>query len=193
MNYKLATTGLILCIVYLVAFYILKFFYPDILLQAVTTPELVRLGELLSSSFIGEYIVGTITSFVTYYLFASACSGRFSKSAVEWISIVLAIVISWVVLKLLPELYVHTTTSLMFLLGWICKGKLMNATITFVLHGYLSQFLTAIKGFETIIIYMNALSGLLFSLEAFVWLLLLSIIFYIKEGNYEHLCSTIYQ
>ena len=49
MNYKVAKTMLILCIVYLVGFYILKFAFPELLIQAITSPTLLRLGEFMNS------------------------------------------------------------------------------------------------------------------------------------------------
>jgi hypothetical protein len=71
----------------------------------------------------------------------------------------------------------------MLLSAVVAKGNLKYATISFVLHGYLSQFLLSIRGFETITLYFNAISGFLINLEGFVWLALLAIMFYLKENN----------
>lgn len=181
MNYKVAKTGLILCIVYLVAFYILKFFYPDILLQAITSPTLIRLGEFMNEYTFAMEIIKVSASFLTYYLFVCACSGKFKLSWIELLYVIIGTLVAKLCILFLPNLYTHTSISVMLILSLLCKGKLLNTTLSFVIHGYLSQFLTSIRGFETIIVYVNSISGLLFNLEAYVWLILLAIIFYFKE------------
>jgi hypothetical protein len=79
----------------------------------------------------------------------------------------------------------------MFVASYISKGKFSYTVISFAIHGYLSQFLLSIRGFETMIIKISelgALSVFVLGMEMFVWLILLSIIFYLKENKYE-LCS----
>ena len=49
MNIKIAKTMLILCIVYIVAFYILKFIFPEQLLLVVTDPNILKVGQFLES------------------------------------------------------------------------------------------------------------------------------------------------
>jgi hypothetical protein len=71
----------------------------------------------------------------------------------------------------------------MLLSAVVAKGNLKYATISFVLHGYLSQFLFTIKGFETVVMFVNPLSGFVFSTESNFWLILLALIFYFKENN----------
>lgn len=45
MNYKIAKTMLVLCVVYLIGFYILKFIFPELLLLSITSPIMIRLGD----------------------------------------------------------------------------------------------------------------------------------------------------
>ena len=196
MNYKIAKTMLVLCVVYLIGFYILKFIFPELLLQTITSPAMLKLGDFLNSWVGFGYIVRYICNFISFYLFACASSGKFKFNKWQFLTIVLAVVVNNIVSEFFPELYTHTSISLMFVIAFICGGKLISATISFVLHGYLSQFLLSIRGFETILQNfgrLSVLSGLLFSFEAYVWLLLLAIIFYIKERKNERLCTPVYQ
>jgi hypothetical protein len=124
-----------------------------------------------------------LSSALAFYLFACAGSGRFKFNKIEIITLSAIIIVNNLVYYFIPSLYTHTCTSLMFLSALVVKGKLNYATISFVLHGYLTQFLTTIRGFETVIIYINPISGFILSTEANVWLLLLAIIFYFKENN----------
>ena len=183
MNYRIAKTMLGLCILYLVGFYILKFAFPEILIQTITHPTLLRLGEFIKLWIGFEYIIQLLTSFLTFYLFACASSGKFKYSKRQLVILSIIVVACNLVFYLLPEIYTHTTISAMFILACAVNGKLQYTTISFVIHGYLSQFLLAIRGFETIVTRLTAVSGILLTSEVFVWLSLLSLIFYMKENK----------
>ena len=183
MNYRIAKTMLILCVVYLIGLYILKFIFPELLLQTITSPTILRLGEMMSRYKILEHALKLLSSFLTYYLFVCASSGRFKRTWLEMFYIVLGVAICKVVVEFLPDLYTHTSISVMFILALLCKGNLKKTAIAFVLHGYCSQFLFLIRGFETVVIYVNSISGFLINIEGLFWLALLGIIFYIKENK----------
>ena len=192
MNKKIAKTLLILCSIYIVAFYVIKLIFPDILLQEITDPNILKLGEFIQNHIVITYIYYILSTYLTFYLFVSASKGNFKLKWQELLYILGGTAICILVSKLKPDLYVHTSTSVMFLLAWICKGKLSYSTISFVVHGFLSQFLTSIRGFETIITQINIASGIVLSFECWVWLLMLGLLFYLREKKNEH-SSTIYQ
>lgn len=193
MNYKIAKTMLGLCIGYLAVFYVLKFFFPELLIQVIASPTLIRLGEFISIWVGFEYIVMSITLYITYYLFACASSGKFKFNWKFHLIIGIAIVISHIFADFLPELYTHTTTSIMLILSILAKGNIKYTTITFVIHGYLSQFLASIRGFETVFVHINAISGILLNLEVDVWLILLATIFYFKENKNGKICTPLFE
>ena len=184
MNYKIAKTMLVLCGIYLIAFYILKFFFPEMLLQVITSPTLLRLGEVISTWKGFEVIFNLIGTFITLYLFASASSGNLKKSVKEIFIIVIGVVLTALIYYFATSLYTHSVTAIMFIVAWICKGNLKYATISFTIHGYLSQFLLSIRGFETILVKITDnifLGGYVLSPEMYVWLILLSLLFHFKE------------
>ena len=187
MNYKIAKTMLVLCGVYLIAFYILKFIFPEMLLQVITSPTMLRLGEVISTWKGFEFIFNIIGVSITFYLFACASSGKYLYNKSEIIYITSAIFISVLIYYLLPQLYTHTSTCCLFIMSVLIKGKFSYSVISFTIHGFLSQFLLEIRGFETIITTISGsffLSGYVLSLEMYIWLILLSIIFYFKEKKY---------
>lgn len=181
MNYKIAKTMLVLCVVYLIGFYILKFIFPELLLQTITSPTVLRLGKFVDSNKFTYHLLRIITAYLTYFLFVCACTGRPAFKLKDQIYILCGVAVAKVVLEFMPELYTHTSISIMLLLSLLCGGNLFRTTITFVLHGFLSQFLASIRGIETVFIHINSMSGLLLNLEAYVWLISLAIIFYFKE------------
>ena len=181
MNYKVAKTMLGLCIGYLAVFYVLKFFFPQLLIQTISSPTLIRLGEFINSWVGFGYIFRSISCFITLYLFVCASKADIVKGKMDLIFITVAVVILNLSNIFLPSLDVHTSTCCMLALSLICKGKFKNTVITFVIHGYSSQLLFAIKGFDSCIIYLTALSSLLLSAEGYVWLIALASYFYLKE------------
>lgn len=182
---------LVLCIIYIVGFYILKFIFPNTLLLVVTDPTILKFGQFVESWTGYLHIYYFLTTFVTFYLFVSASRGSFKLRWLDLLYIMIAVVINRLVTELCPQFMVHTSTSLMFLLAWLCKGKLSYSVITFVTHGFLSQFLFSIRGFETIIMSMNVASSMLLGIEGYVWLALFGILFYLKEKKNGKCITTI--
>lgn len=191
MNIKIAKTMLTLCIAYMVTFYIFKFIFPEYLLLAITDTNVLKVGAFIQSSQVYMEIYYALTRFLTYYLFVSASKGSFKLKWYQLIYIVVAVLLDGLVATLLPEMAVHTSTSLMLLTALLCKGKFSYAVITFIIHGFLSQFLFSIRGFETIVFNTNVASYFVLSVECFVWLSILGIIFYLKEKQHGKSSSTI--
>lgn len=188
---KTAKTLLILSIVYMIGFYILKFIFPEYLLLVVTNPTILSFGEFINSWKGYEYILTTITTLITFYLFSCASTGKFKRSVLEFVVIVLSALINKVVILFLPELSVHTSTSLMFLIAFVCKGKIQYTAPAFIVYGYISQFILSIRGFETVMQYMTPVSGVIIGLECWVILLIFSYIHNIKENKNGRICTTI--
>lgn len=189
MNLKIAKTLLVLSILYIVGFYVIKFIFPDFLLLQITDPNILNFGRFVESNKIFLFAYYGITGFITFYLFLSASRGSFKINLKDLIIIILCNIVNILVTTFLPDLMVHTSTSLMFILSWLCKGKIQYAVPTFVTYGYCSQFLFSIRGFETIITKINVASSLVMGLECWMWMFLFAILFYLKEKK-NGLCST---
>lgn len=183
MNKRIAKTLLILCIAYMIGYYVLKYIFPEQLLLVVTDPNIIRLGNFVQSNIIIENIFRILTTFITYYLFCCAGTGRFKFKWYELIIILFFSILSRVVTIYLPNLYTHTATSIMLLLPTILKGKLIYTASSFIIHGYLSQFLFEIRGFETVLLQYNLVSGIVLMTEGYMWLIVLTILFNLKENS----------
>lgn len=183
MNIKIAKTLLTLSIIYIVGFYVIKFIFPDFLLLQITDQNILSLGRFIESNEIFLRIYYCLSTFLTFYLFVCASRGNFKLNWKELIYLVVATAINELVTTFLPNLMVQTSTSLMLILPLLCKGKLFYTVFSFVVHGYLSQFLFSIRGFETVITNINIASGFVLGLEGYVWLILLGLVFYLKENN----------
>lgn len=183
MNKRIAKTLLILCIAYIVGYYILKFIFPEQLVLVVTDSNIIALGKFVESNIIIENIFKIFSTSITYYFFSCACTGRFKFKWYEFLIILGFSIISRLCNMYLPNLYTHTTTSIMLLLPVLFKGKLSYTTFSFIIHGYLSQFLFSFRGFETILLKYNLVSGIALMIECYVWLIILALFFNLKENK----------
>lgn len=194
MNKKIAITLLVLCIVYMAIFYVIKFIFPELLLLQIKDPNIIAFGEFFLKSKWYEYGLNLFTAFITFYLFVCASRGKFTLNFKEFLIVFIASVVNAVTTILFPEIMVHTSTSIMFLASMLCGGTLNYSTISFVVYGYASQFLLQIRGFETVIQYFTPATGIIFSLECWVWLIIFALIFKLREDNKNGtLCTTIHR
>lgn len=192
MNYKVAKTTVALCVIYLTAFYILKFKFPELFLQSITSPTLLTLGRKVSSSIVLTYAMRMLLNFITFYLFKCACSGSFKLTLNQLIIMLSFVVFGNLIADFRPELYTHTSIVFMLTISLLSKGVFKYTVISFTIHGYLSQFLASVRGFETIILQINeigALASFVLAFEGYVWLIFLAVLFYMKEGK-KNECST---
>lgn len=191
MNIKIAKTMLILCIIYIMGLYILKFIFPEQLLLVITDDNILKFGEFIESWTGYVHIIQMLSTWITLYLFTSASKGNFKLKWYHVIYLTCGTIISNLILYIYPSLYTHISTSIMILLAMLMKGKLSYTAITFSIHGLLSQFLFSIRGFETIIMKYNMASGLVLATECYVWLVLLALLFYLKEKKNGRISPTI--
>ena len=188
MNKKIAKTLLILCIAYMIGYYILKFIFAEQLLLVITDPNIIRLGKLIDGNVIYKYIFNLVTTFMTLLLFVFSSTGRFKLKWYEFMYVVLGTIICKLCAQFTPDLYTHTSISIMFLLALVCKGSLLYSVTSFTIHGYLSQFLFSIRGFETIMTKFTTATAIALMIECYMWLLILSLFFNLKEN--KNGCST---
>ena len=186
MRKKVFTTFLSLVIGVMVAYYVLKFFYPEKFLLMITDPNILRFGEFLETHKVFDVIFSIIMTFVTHYLFAC---GSASKLYLNWWKtlIVLGIsVFNVLVAQNLGDFFLHTQITTMFICASLEDGKVRPATLIFGVHGYLQLLLLKIRGFETILPVLNKAVMYTLGFENLLWLILFYIIFnFKKEKKYE--------
>lgn len=181
MNRKVFITLLILVCSYLVAYYILKFAFPEKFLLCLTGTGLLKFGEFLQTHRVINEIISNLMTILTFYLFACACSSKLRLSWKETIFVVLLAIGTNYSYVLIPEYSVHVSTTAMLLCATICRGNLLKTTITFGVYGTVQLFLLKIRGVETILPKINQASVYALGLESIVVLLLFYIIFNFKK------------
>ena len=68
--------GLIICCVILIGFYILKIFFPQIIIGVAETPAIVKFGQYVDSHKWAYYIFVTIVSYIGGFFYYTSCCRR---------------------------------------------------------------------------------------------------------------------
>ncbi len=183
MNKKISKTLLVLFIIYAIAFYILKYAFPEIFIEMLISPTVMKFANFVDSWIGYQHIFKLCTTILTLYLFVCSSCGRFKFKWYELLYILIGSILCRCCIEFAPDFYTHTSISIMFLLAYLCKGRLSYSVSSFIIHGYLSQLTFKIKGFETIILHYNLVNGLMLSLEVYMWLIVLALFFSLKESK----------
>ena len=183
MNRKVFITVLILSIIYLVAFNVLKYVFPETFVLCLTGTEFITAGQFIDSRPVLYWICSVLFSGVTMYLYTCSCAGRKYLNLYETLCVVAGAILLQVSTVYFGMFNTHTSICIMLFLALICKGKLLNTVITFAIHGYLQLSILLVRGYEVILPVMNSAINLVFILETWFWLLTIYCIFNLREKN----------
>lgn len=181
MNRKVFITVLILSIIYLAAFNVLKYVFPETFILCLTGTEFMTAGQFIDSSPILYWACSYICSCVSLYIYSCCCAGKKYLNLYETLCVLLASALTHVSTLYFGMFSTHTTICVMLFLALVCKGKLLNTVITFAIHGYLQLSILLVRGYEVILPVMNSAINLVFILETWFWLLTIYCIFNLKE------------
>ena len=192
MNKKVLKTMIALVIVFLLACYILKIFFPEQFVMSIENETIIAIGNFIDSHVWANYIFGIITSFITYWLYLCAVCRKWYLKWYEIIIVFLVIGGSIGLSLLDTNIYSVYSVITFIVLPLIFKSDLKSVAIVFSIHS-LSQIMSlTIRNLPMYITSLNNLVILILSLDMYFWLLLFYISFnYIREdkekwaGNYH--------
>lgn len=192
MNKKVLRTMIALVIVFLLACYILKIFFPEQFVLSVENETIIVIGKYIDNNEWANYIFGIITSFITYWLYLCAVCRRWYLKWYE-IIIVLLVIGGSIGLSLLDtNIYSAYSVITFIVLPLIFKSDLKSVAIVFSIHSLSQTMSLTIRNLPMYITSLNNLVILILSLDMYFWLLLFYISFnYIREdkekwvGNYR--------
>lgn len=174
-----------LCVIFLVFLYVVKIFFPKEFVMVIDNERLVMIGNFIDNNIVLSYICTLITSFITYWLFMCACKRSLYLSWKEVAIILIFIVFIRVISIFDNNVATHISISSFFVIPLICKFDLKIATITYSIHG-LSQVLSlSIRNLPLYFTNINSLIAICATLECYLWLGLMYIIFNYKTRKEE--------
>lgn len=184
-NKKIYISMLVLTIVFLVAMYVLKFFFPQEFILAIENETIVKIGTFIDNRPWLYTICCVITSSITYYFYVCASSHRFKLKLWE----VLVIVGTSLGIRLIG-LYVDA--DIRTILSWtsfafipaIMGGDLKSMATVFTVHSLSQGLSIKIRNLPMYFTNMpNFVTTMFVGIECYLWLVLMFIIFNYKKEN----------
>lgn len=180
--------GLILTGAILVAFYVIKIFFPQFIIGVAETPRLVEFGALIQSNKWYYHIFNFITGYIHGYILYCACT---RKPYLSWKGNVV-LVGQLVLLSLISEFYFaqYATINCAFMCiapfiicVWennITKDTFISTVSCFGLELGFEFFSLAVRNLLAMTLYPNVVSVLVLMVDVFIWRIMLYLFFNYK-------------
>lgn len=173
MNKNVLRIMIILVITFLTGMYILKFAFPEEFVMVITLDSICKIGTFVDENLWLHIILGTLTSFITYWLYTCAAA---HKPRLGWLRAILTLIIS--VSVQITYYYVDPTLSnalsvcAMLALPAMAGAPMKSTALIFCTH-YAAQYLSLkIRSLPLYLTSVNYATILLMGLECYFWLLL---------------------
>lgn len=176
MNKSVLRTMIVLVISFLAFEYLLKFFVPEEFVLAVNSPNIIKFGNFLGTHKWAGYLFGSITSFITYFLYTCACC---RKKVLHWKFYILFIaiyIISEILVVVNYQLCTPFIICSMIGLAYYSNSNMKDFTIIFCTHTLSQNLSLAIRNISTYIVNYDMVSLTIMGIESYLWLLLFYIL-----------------
>lgn len=181
MNKKVFRTMIALVVIFLVALYILKIFFPEQFILSVENKTIIAIGNYIDSNEWAYYLFGILTSFITYWLYLCAVCRKWYLNWWQCL-VVLAVIGASIGLSFYDETLCSALsyTSFVFI-PFIFGAKLTPVAITYTIHTFAQHITLSIRNLPLFIAYYNSLIFAFLTMECYLWLLLFYIYFNYKK------------
>lgn len=181
MNKKVFVSMLILVMCSLTALYVAKGFFPEQFMMNVQNEQLISIGNFIDTHKWSFYLFGSITSFITYWLYCCAICKRFYLKWYECVAILIVIAGSIGLTYLDAAFLTHYSICAMLFLPLLFGGKLKETAIVYGVHGLAQILSLKIRNLPMYMVGVNSLTLFLMNIECIFWLLLFYVIFNYKK------------
>lgn len=182
MNKKVLKTMIALVIIFLLACYILKIFFPEQFILSVENKTIIAIGNYIDNNEWAYYLFGIVTSFLTYWLYLCAVCKKWYLNWWQCL-IVLAVIGASIGFNFVDvNLCSALSYSSFIFLPFIFKAELKPVAIVFTTHIFAQFLTTSIRNLPVYIQYYNSLIFAFLTFECYLWLFLFYIYYnYNKE------------
>lgn len=180
MNRKVLRTMIALVVIFLIACYVLKIFFPEQFVLSVENKTIIAIGNYIDNNAWAYYLFGIFTSFLTYWLYLGAVC---RKWYLDWWQclIVMGVIGTSIGFNFIDvNLCSALNYSSFVFLPLIFKAELKPVAIVFTVHVFAQFLTTSIRNIPIFIAYYNSLVFALVTLECYFWLLLFYLYFNYK-------------
>lgn len=172
MTKNVIKTMFILVVCYLLAWYVLKIFFPDIFLLQVNNERLIMIGDFIDNHFWLDKLVGLVMCYITYTLYLGALCELKHLNLKQSLVVVGVYIVSLVVEHFDITLVTYYNILAMVILPAIFNCNSKRLALVFSAHFICQCLSLAIRQLSTRVLSFNSLSCLIMTLECYFWLLL---------------------
>lgn len=183
MNKKVFISMLTLSVIFLVGLYVFKIFFPQEFMMSIQSEKIIAIGTFIDSHEWLYYLCCGLTSFLTYWLYCCACSGKLYLKWYEVLEIVGVIVICRAVNFYDTTIATAISLCSFLFLPAIMKGDLKKTAIIYTTHTMCQALSLGIRSLPIYLTNTNFVTICLMTLECYFWLLLFYIIYNYKKEN----------
>lgn len=181
MNKKVFRTMIALVVIFLVALYVLKIFFPEQFVMSIENEKLIAIGNYIDNNEWAYYLFGIVTSFLTYWLYLCAVCKKWYLNWWQCL-IVLAVIGASIGFNFVDvNLCSALSYSSFIFLPFIFKAELKLVAIVFTIHIFAQFLTTSIRNLPVYMVNVNSLIFALITIEMYFWLLLFYIYYNYKE------------
>ena len=181
MNKKVLKTMIALVVIFLVALYALKIFFPEQFVMSIENETIITIGNYIDSNAWAYYLFGIATSFLTYWLYLCAVCKRWYLNWWQCL-IVLAVIGASIGFSFIDiNLYSALSYTSFIILPFIFKAEFKPVAIVFTIHIFAQFLTTSIRNLPMYMATLNSLNIVLLSIDLYVWLFLFYIYFNYKK------------
>lgn len=172
MNKKVFKTMIALVIVFLLACYILKIFFPEQFILSVENEIIIAIGNYIDGNEWAYYLFGIFTSFLTYWLYLCAVCRKWYLNWWQCLIVLTVIGISIGFTFVDINLYTALSYSSFVFLPMIFRANLKEVGFVYPIH-LLSQAITlSVRNLTLYLAVINSLNIFILSIDTYLILLL---------------------
>jgi hypothetical protein len=151
--------------------------------MAISNDRMIAIGDFIDAHWWATYLCAGIMSFITYYLYCGACSGRMNFTWKEILAMIAVIVVVRVVSIFDNSLSSGIQLSSFLFLPYITKGNLKNCAVVYSVHCVAQGLSLSIRNLPIYFEKVNSIIAIVAGSESYLWLILMFIIYNYKKEN----------
>lgn len=190
MNKKVYTSALVLIIVFLLAQYVLKIFFPTEFVMYIENPRIVEVGVFIDSHWWLYFPVAFAFAILSDYLFFGACCRKTKLHWSLWLIMILYNAVLIAMYTFAPHivaqnsnLIIGLSMTYMFLTPIFYTNELKPIAITYVITNVAQLLTLAIRDFSPLLTNINSISTMLLTFESYLWAGLCLVLFNYHKGG----------
>lgn len=181
MNKKVLRTIIYLCWAFLVAFVLLKTVWADKFAIAISSPNIINVGNFIDNHVWLRQIVHCITSLLTYQFYLCACCRKWHLSWKQYLIFTPIIIGLTYLTYYFPMVMMNINFVFMFAAPFFLKANYIDVVIIFSAHVIGQVAISLIRSQPINLVDVNIISQLICGIDMYVWLLL----YYLYSNLYK--------